>query len=33
MKNLEVLGMIDTRITDDGVRVLRRALPNCTILH
>ena len=29
LSTLEVLGFRDTQVTDDGVKKLQRALPNC----
>ena len=31
LKNLESLALSDTRLTDEGVKKLQQALPNCTI--
>ena len=33
MTSLRQLNLGDTNVTDEGVKKLQHALPNCTILH
>jgi hypothetical protein len=32
-RKVQVLGLIDTQVTDEGVEELQQALPNCDIRH
>jgi hypothetical protein len=33
LKHLEVVNLTETLVTDDGVKRLQQALPNCKIIH